>query len=71
MAQWVVYIIEKQRTYYTGVTTDLQHRLRQRGPAVVKYIEPQPSAHAAAQREREIKGWSRARKERLWTAGSR
>ena len=71
MAQWIVYIIEKQRTYYTGMTTNMPHRLRQHAPATVKYIEPQPSAQAAAQREREIKGWSRIKKERLWTAGSR
>ena len=71
MSQWIVYIIEKRGQYYTGITTELPHRLRQHQVAMVKYAEPRPSRHAAVQREREIKGWSRAKKERLWTAGSR
>jgi len=71
MASWVIYIIEKRGHCYAGMTTDLPHRLRQHQVAVAKYAEAQPSRHAAAQRERQIKGWSRAKKERLWTAGGR
>ena len=71
MPQWFVYVIEKQRVYYTGITTNPTRRLHQHKLAVLKYIEPQPDAHAAARRERQIKGWTRAKKEQLWTAGSR
>ena len=68
---WIVYLIEKRGQYYTGITTNLPHRLRQHQAAVLKFSEPQSSRQAAAARERQIKGWSRAKKEGLWTTGSR
>jgi len=66
MSKWCVYIIDKEGKYYTGITNHLQHRLKQHGVERALYMEGSDSAGKAARREREIKGWSRARKEALW-----
>ena len=46
---------------YTGITTDLKHRMRQHG-AKLLWSEQHPGMQSAAKREREIKGWRRERK---------
>jgi len=66
---WHVYICDRKGQLYTGVTTDLNHRLRQHG-AKLLYSESHPDKHAAARREREIKGWRREKKLNL-TRGCR
>ena len=62
---WHLYIIEKSDKYYTGITTDLKNRLRQHGDPELLYKEAFPNKFQAARREREIKGWSRSKKEEL------
>ena len=64
MSEWLVYICAKGARYYTGITTNLPHRLRQHGHPDVKYTEYHADRLSAARRERAIKGWSKAKKER-------
>jgi predicted GIY-YIG superfamily endonuclease len=59
---WYVYLCDRSGVVYTGITTDLDHRMRQHG-AVLLYSEPHPDRHSAAKREKEIKGW---RREKNW-----
>jgi putative endonuclease len=61
MPVWHVYICDRGGQLYTGITTDIPHRMRQHG-AELLYSEEHPDKHAAARREKEIKGWGRARK---------
>jgi len=56
-----VYICERGGQLYTGITTDLRHRMRQHG-ANLLYSEAHPDKHQAARRERQIKGWRRDKK---------
>jgi predicted GIY-YIG superfamily endonuclease len=63
---WHVYIIEKSGRYYTGITTDITNRLRQHGNPQLLYKETFTDNHLAAQREKQIKSWSRAKKECLF-----
>jgi putative endonuclease len=58
---WYVYICDKGGQLYTGITTDLARRMRQHG-AHLLHSENLPDNHAAARREREIKGWRRVKK---------
>jgi len=58
---WFVYICDKRDLLYTGMTTDLNHRMKQH-KANLLYSEEYPDKHTAAHREREIKGWSRKKK---------
>jgi putative endonuclease len=58
---WHVYICDRNGRLYTGITTDLDHRMRQHG-AELLYSEAYPGKHEAARREREIKGWRREKK---------
>jgi putative endonuclease len=58
---WYVYICDRKGQLYTGITTDLQHRMVQHG-AKLLYHETHPGGHSAARREKEIKGWRRERK---------
>jgi putative endonuclease len=64
-------------SYYTGSTNDLTLRLAQHGagegsayartrlPVELVYSQEFPSEHEAFLRERQVKGWSRAKKEAL------
>lgn len=65
---WILYILEcKDGTLYTGITDDLQRRMRAhssgkgakytrgRGPLVLRYKESYESHSAALRREYEIK----------------
>ena len=78
---WFVYIIQcKDNSFYTGVTNNLEKRLRQHNgelsggaiytrnkrPVVLKYFEKFETHLEAARREIEIKGWSRKKKEKLF-----
>jgi predicted GIY-YIG superfamily endonuclease len=62
---WYLYIIEKHGKYYTGITTHLKNRLQQHGNSPLLYKETFTDKHQAAKRERQIKGFSRAKKEKL------
>jgi predicted GIY-YIG superfamily endonuclease len=75
---WFVYIVEcADRTFYTGITNDLQRRVdehnagrgarytRSRRPVVLRYQELQPDRSCASTRECEIKALSRRGKQNL------
>ena len=62
MDNWYLYIIEKSGKFYVGITTDLKHRLTQHGNPELLYQKGPIDKHAAAKRERELKGWSRKKK---------
>ena len=79
-----VYILEcADGTYYTGMTNNLERRLKEhnakrggrytRGktPVVLKYAEPQGTFKEAMVRELEIKGYARPRKARLIEGGKK
>jgi len=58
---WYVYICDKGRLLYTGITTDVFRRMRQHGASLL-HSERFQDKRAAARREREIKGWRREKK---------
>ena len=58
---WYVYICDKGGVLYTGITTDLPRRMRQHCASLL-HSECFQDKHAAARREREIKGWRREKK---------
>lgn len=73
--QWCVYILQcRDDTLYTGITDDLQRRLkahesgrgakytRGRGPLILRYHETCEDHSAALRRECRIKALSRAEK---------
>ncbi len=59
---WYLYICEKKSNLYTGITTDLDNRMRQHGYIKPLYVEKFQDKRVAAKREREIKGWRRDKK---------
>ncbi|MCP4717175.1 MAG: GIY-YIG nuclease family protein [Deltaproteobacteria bacterium] len=58
---WYVYICNRKGQLYTGITTDVGHRMKQHG-AELLYKEQFADKFKAAKREREIKGWRREKK---------
>lgn len=73
--EYYVYIMtNKSRTLYTGVTNNLMRRVYEHKNKLVKgftsryniqflvYYESTPSIHVALEREKQIKGWLRAKK---------
>jgi putative endonuclease len=58
---WYVYICNRRDQLYTGITTDLAHRMKQH-KAELLYSEEHPDKYSAAKRERQIKGWSRKKR---------
>lgn len=77
---WVVYIAQgSDGTFYTGITKDVQRRMREhnqvdsrsakylrtRRPVKLVYMEKVSSQGEAMKREREIKRFSREKKEQL------
>lgn len=74
---WVVYLLlGNQKIIYTGITNDLENRLRQHKNGQSKftkkfsdlrlvYIENYKTDYEAAKREKEIKGWNREKKMKL------
>lgn len=81
---WYVYIVQcSDHTLYTGITTDIQRRLREhnhgpggarytrtRRPVRLIYSESRPGRAAAAKREALIKQMDRRTKFRLIQSGS-
>ena len=77
---YYVYILEcSDGSYYTGITSDLELRLYQhdsgyfpscytfkRRPVVLKYLEHFTIVADAICREKQVKGWSRKKKEALF-----
>jgi putative endonuclease len=62
MQNWWVYIIEKRKKFYVGITTDLPNRMRQHGADKPLYQEGPISESEALKRERTLKGWTREKK---------
>ncbi len=73
---WFVYLIRTTtQTLYCGITVDLQRRfeqhskgcgakyLRGKGPLKLEWHSPAMTHREAAQKEYEIKSWSKAKKE--------
>jgi putative endonuclease len=56
-----VYICSRKGRLYTGITTDLSHRMRQH-QAELLYSETHDDKSQAARREKQIKGWRREKK---------
>ena len=77
MRAWLYILKCASGSYYTGSTNDLALRLaqhqegegcvytRNRLPVELVYSQEFPSEHEAFLRERQVKGWSRAKKEAL------
>ena len=75
---WFVYILRcKDDSLYTGITNDIQERIathnsgegakytRARIPVILVYQETCSDKSTAREREIEIKGWTRSKKEKL------
>jgi len=62
---WYLYIIKEKQKFYTGISTALKNRLHQHGNPPLLYKEAFPNKHQAAARERQIKGFSKAKKQEL------
>ena len=77
MKAWLYILRCADGSYYTGSTNNLPLRLaqhqagegcdytRHRQPVELVFSEEFPSEHQAFLRERQVKGWSRAKKEAL------
>lgn len=79
MKQYYVYILQcYDGSYYIGVTSNLEKRLGEhhagfytdcytysRRPLILKYTEIYQRVYDAIEREKQIKGWSRKKKEAL------
>jgi len=77
MRAWLYILRYADGSYYTGSTSDLSQRLARHGcgeasvytsgrlPVELAYCEEFDSEHEAYLRERQVKGWSRAKKEAL------
>jgi putative endonuclease len=66
---WYVYICDKKGQFYTGITTDLDHRMKQHKASLL-YSRAYEDKHEAAKRERQIKGWRRVKKLSLIKKGN-
>jgi putative endonuclease len=66
---WWVYIVEKRKKFYVGITTDLANRMRQHGNPQLLYKEGPMKREEAVSRERTLKGWSRKKKLELIDSG--
>ncbi|HNR13037.1 MAG TPA: GIY-YIG nuclease family protein [Thermodesulfobacteriota bacterium] len=64
-ASWWVYLCEKKGFLYTGITTNLERRIRQHQSTALLYREGPLTREHAVKREKEIKGWRRDKKIRL------
>lgn len=74
---WYVYLLLcDQKTFYVGITNDLKSRLvnhknkatfstKKFSDIQLVYCEKYKSKHIAATRERQLKGWSHAKKQML------
>jgi putative endonuclease len=66
---WWVYIVEKRKKFYVGITTDLANRMRRHGNPQLLYKEGPMKREEAVSRERTLKGWSRKKKLELIDSG--
>ena len=74
---WYVYLLFcDQKTFYVGMTDNLKNRLLEHknkqsfftkkfSDLQLVYCEKHPTKYKAAKREKQIKGWSRAKKQLL------
>ena len=74
---WYVYLLLcDQKTFYVGITNDLKNRITQHktkqsfftkkfSDIKLVYCEKYSTDHQAALREKQIKGWSRTKKQML------
>ena len=62
---WWVYIVDKSGKLYVGITTDIDNRLRQHGNPPLLHKEGPMIKVEAVNRERQIKGWNREKKQSL------
>lgn len=75
---WFTYILEcKDESYYTGITWNLKKRIKEHNsrirsslqkskiPVKLVYWEQFTDRFQAAKKEKEIKGWSRKKNQRL------
>ena len=58
---WFVYKCDRKGQLYTGITSDLDHRIKQHN-AILLYSEKYSDKHSAAKREHQINGWRRGKK---------
>jgi predicted GIY-YIG superfamily endonuclease len=65
---WHVYICNRAGQLYTGITTDLEHRMRQHRARLL-FSEPFENEYQTAKHEKEIKGWRREKKMQLIKSG--
>ncbi len=78
-----VYVLElADGSYYVGFTNDLERRLKEHALGIacahtkkipfkkLLWSETQPDRIKAREREKEIKGWRREKKEQLWSGSS-
>jgi putative endonuclease len=77
---YYIYIVEcRDGFYYTGITNNLERRLEEhnqgidlycftykRRPVILKYFERFKDVKQAIAREKQLKGWGRAKKEALF-----
>jgi putative endonuclease len=79
MNKWSVYIVQcSDGSYYCGISKDVTQRVathnsgrgakytKSRRPVVLRYVEEVGSVGQALKREREVKGYSRKKKESLF-----
>lgn len=85
MRDWFVYILQcADRSFYTGITTDVERRLREhnqgktaakytypRRPLTLVYTESLANRSAACKREYQIKQLSRLQKQQLLARSGR
>ncbi|MDY7035955.1 MAG: GIY-YIG nuclease family protein [Thermodesulfobacteriota bacterium] len=69
VSDWWLYICQKKGHYYLGITTNVEKRLKQHGSPELLYKEGPYKKHADANREKQIKKWSRIKKEKLIQEG--
>jgi len=73
---FVYLLLCDQKTFYTGITNDLKRRInkhKEKGSFFTKkfsdiklvYCEKYPTIYEAASREKQLKGWSHAKKQML------
>jgi predicted GIY-YIG superfamily endonuclease len=79
---WCTYILVCQDGSYLGATENLTERIlnhtegkggahtKENPPAIFAWYEPHPNAESARQRERQLKGWSRTKKNSLVRAST-
>ncbi len=68
MNLWV-YTVDKSGRLYVGITTDLDNRLKQHGNPALFHKEGPFPRDEAVKREKQLKSWSRKKKQELFAKG--